>query len=185
MTSVSDNRMTLAALREEFDNSFAHVPHIGSAVAENLLAIQLGGIAHAIRIAQIGGLYVDRHIMPLPTPAAELLGVAAFRGRLAPVYDLAALLNYTRHTTSRWLVLLRLQDPVAFTFDGFDAHIAALPEDILHSDGKSQQQAARPHICDAVRTANGVLPIIDLHSIVEKIGLQYATRLKQRESHHE
>jgi purine-binding chemotaxis protein CheW len=178
-TSTADNPK-LIALREEFDNSFARAPLGQTAQAENLLAIQLGGVAHAIRVAQIGGLYVDRHIMPLPTPAVELLGVAAFRGQLAPVYDLAAMLGYARHSASRWLVLLRLQDSVAFTFDAFDAHIAASPEDILRGDGKSPQQSARSHIGDAVRTANGILPIIDLHSIVENIKRQYATPTKTK-----
>lgn len=181
MTTLPAINTSLTALREEFDQSFAHAPRVSNAASENLLAIHLGGVAHAIRIAQIGGLYVDRHIMPLPTPASELLGVAAFRGQLAPVYDLAAMLGYARHTTSRWLVLLRFQDPVAFTFDGFDAHITVSPENILRGDANSQQQqAARPHISDAVRTEGGILPIIDLHSIVHNIRQQYATPAKSK-----
>jgi purine-binding chemotaxis protein CheW len=180
MTASTAIDARLSALREEFDNSFARAPNTGTALAENLLAIQLGGIAHALRVAQIGGLFVDRHIVSLPSPSTELLGVAAFRGQLAPVYDLAAMLGYTRHTTSRWLVLLRLQEPVAFTFDAFDVHIAAPPEDILRSDSNLQQQSRRAHISEAVRTANGILPIIDLVSIVDNIKRQYATPTKTK-----
>ena len=178
--STSAANTKLIALREEFDRSFAHAPGARDAAPENLLAIRLSDVPHAIRVAQIGGLYADRHVMPLPTPATELLGIAAFRGQLAPVYDLAALLGYTRHASPRWLVLLRIEDSIAFAFDGFDAHIAVRPDQILRGGEGQRQEAPQQHGHDAVRTSDGILPIIDLHSIVDNIRRQYATTIKTK-----
>lgn len=180
MNASASNNDKLISLREEFDRSFAKAPALISAAAINMLAIQLGGVGYAIRVADIGGLFADRHIMPLPTQVPELLGVSAFRGQLAPVYDLAALLGYARQATPRWLVLLRMRDPVAFGFPIFNAHISIMPDLILHGKTDEQTPTTRQHLHDAVRTEQGILPIIDLPSIVENIRLRSTAPVKTK-----
>lgn len=162
---------TVLALRQEFDLSFAQAPRVATGSLENLLAIRVGGDAYAIRIAEIGGLYADRRIMPLPTLVPELLGVAGFRGQIAPVYDLGALLGYARQAPPRWLILVRLREPLALAFDAFEAHFAVLPERIVStsSDTPAESGAAHPHLCDAVRTDDTVRPIIHLQSLLDDI----------------
>ena len=170
MTPTSPNTsQTLLTLRQEFDFSFAQPPRAATEIPENMLAIRLGGDAYAIRIAEVGGLYADRRIMPLPTPLPELLGVAGFRGQIAPVYDLAALLGYTRQTPPRWMILVRLREPVALAFDQFEAHFAVLPERIVSTSAAMPADATRPHLRDAVRSEDTVRPIIHLQSLLDDI----------------
>ncbi|MFI4940817.1 MAG: chemotaxis protein CheW [Burkholderiales bacterium] len=172
-TSSPSNAQVLA-LREEFDRGFSQAPRLGTGNLEKMLAIRLGDGSYAIRIADISGLYVDRRIMPLPTRIGAFLGVAGFRGQIAAVYDLAALLGYVRHTPPRWLILLRGREPVALVFDAFEAHFAVLPEQILRTDQAAAvaPDAARRHLNDAVRTAHALLPIINLQSLLEDIRRQ-------------
>jgi chemotaxis signal transduction protein len=172
-TSPASNAQLLA-LREEFDRGFSQAPCMEMGSLEKLLAIRLGDGSYAIRIAEISGLYIDRRIMPLPTRVGTLLGVAGFRGQIAAVYDLAALLGYVRQTPPRWLVLLREREPVALVFDAFEAHLAVLPEQILRTDqaAAAAPDAARPHLNDAVRTEHALLPIINLQSLLKDIRRQ-------------
>jgi hypothetical protein len=85
---------TAAALRREFDQSFAQPPATELARVENFLAVRIGGDAYAMRVAEIAGLYADKRIVPLPSPLPSLLGTVGFRGQIAPVYDLAMLFGY-------------------------------------------------------------------------------------------
>ena len=156
----------LRSLRQEFDRSFALAPRVAAEPPENFLALRVGGDAYALRVAEIGGLFTGRRIMPLPTPMPALLGVAGFRGQIAPVYDLAALLGYPSRDAPRWLVLARLREPVALAFDTFEAHFSALPECIIAA---GDQGAARPHLGGAVQGADASRPIIHLQPLLEDI----------------
>jgi chemotaxis signal transduction protein len=170
----SDSNSQLRALREAFDLSFAQAPHALASSPEKLLAIRLNDARYAVRIAEIGGLYVDRRIMPLPTQVPELIGMAGFRGQIAPVYDLAALLGYARQTSPRWLILLRQRETIALAFDAFEAHFAVAPELVLRTQQAADAvpNAARPHLNEAVRTEHALLPIINLSSLLETIRRQ-------------
>lgn len=170
----ADTNPQLRALREEFDLGFARATQVQTGSPEKLLSIRLGGASYVIRIAEIGGLFVDRRIMPLPTDVPELLGVVGFRGQIAPVYDLSALLGYARQTSPRWLILLQQRETVALAFESFDTHFSVRPEQILHAQqtAASVPDAARQHLSDAVRTEHALLPIINLSSLLETIRQQ-------------
>ncbi|EJL90872.1 chemotaxis signal transduction protein [Herbaspirillum sp. CF444] len=161
----------LLALREEFDRDFTQAPSPENGSIEKLLSIRVGAGSYAMRVADIGGLYVDRRIVPLPSPVGALLGMAGFRGQIAAVYDLAVLLGYVRQTPPRWLVLLREREPVALAFDAFDAHLAVRSEHIFLADQVAAvaPAAARPHLNDAVRTEHALLSIINLTSLLKNI----------------
>jgi chemotaxis signal transduction protein len=173
-TATTDSNAQLRALREAFDLGFAQAPHALANSPEKLLAIRLNGAGYAVRVAEIGGLHLDRRIMPLPTQIPELIGMAGFRGQITPVYDLAALLGYARQTSPRWLILLRQRETVALAFDAFEAHFAVAPEQILRTQQTTSTapDAARPHLNDAVRTETALLPIINLSSLLETIRRQ-------------
>jgi purine-binding chemotaxis protein CheW len=160
---------TAAALRREFDRSFAAEPSMDRARSENLLAVRIGGEAYAIRLTEIAGLYADRRIVPLPASVPGFLGLASFRGQVAPVYDLAALLAYVPRPASRWLVLTQQVHAVAFAFDVFEAQLIVSPQHVLGPTGSPDQDAARSHLSGAVHHNDTVRPIVDLPSVVDEI----------------
>jgi chemotaxis signal transduction protein len=161
-------------LRQEFDRSFAQAPRVEIEHVEKLLAVRLGNDPYAIRLAEIGGLYADRCIMPLPTPVPALLGIAGFRGQIAPVYDLAALLGYARQAPPRWLILTQLRDPVALAFDAFEAHFVVPAEQIVKTPDETSAApaATRPHLSEVVHIDGAARPIIHLQSLLENIQRQ-------------
>lgn len=164
---------TLQALRSEFDLSFAQARHADVASLQNLLAVRVGGDPYALRLDEIAGLFIGRRIVPMPAAVDALLGMAGFRGQAAPVYDLAALLGYARAATPRWLILVRGPHALALAFDAFDAHLAVAPDRLLPladaAAAAPNGHAPRPHVCEAVRTHDGVRPVIRLQSVVEDV----------------
>lgn len=129
-----------AALRLAFDLSFAERQNPRAQPWEDLLAIGLGGTAHAIRLSEIDGLVADKPIVRVPTHAGALRGVAGFRGAIVPVYDLQTLLGYPMVETPRWLVIAS-GAALAFAFDAFDCHLRVSRDMILSreaSDGSEQ-----------------------------------------------
>ncbi len=162
-----DNKADIATveeLRRAFDAAFAVAPQGETAQRENLLAVRIAGDGFALRVSQIAGLFVDKTITPLASPLPELKGLAGFRGRAAPVYDLAALLGYVGHgaggstaNATRWLVLARAPEPLALAFDAFEAHFtvatAAGSGEIVRAPGSTLKVSAglRAQVFDAVR----------------------------------
>ena len=172
---------TAAALRREFDRSFASAPVTEIARLENMLAVRVGGDAYAIRVAEIGGMYADRRVVPLPSVMPSLLGMTGFRGQLAPVYDLAALLGYPPRTPARWLVLVRGRHSVALAFDTFEAQLVVPPERVVTLSDAGN--ASRPHVRGAVAQGDGsVRPVLDLPSVLGDIQQRVeATHLSMKE----
>lgn len=168
--------LTLAALRAEFDEVFARAPAPGGAAPDKLLLVRAGAHPYALRLAQIGGLYAGRRIMPLPSALPALLGVSGFRGQIAPVYDLAALLGQAAAAAPRWLLLVRCAQPLALAFDAFDGHCAAAPGHILNG----APDPARPWLGATLQDGQGGRPLIDLAALYLDIQQQAAPALRER-----
>lgn len=175
--SMSDSvGLSVHALRQEFDRSFAQSARPQTDKLENLLALRIEGDPYAIRVTDINGLYTDRRIMPLPSPMAELLGVTGFRGQIAPVYDLAALLGYGRTVSARWLVLLRAStgEPLCLAFDHFETHFSVSPHFIASSPNDAIKcgetgNVLRPHLFTIVHSNEMQRPIIQLSSLLQDL----------------
>jgi purine-binding chemotaxis protein CheW len=150
-------------LREQFDRSFALAPALPPVGSVNLLTIRIGAEPYAIRLADIRGLHADRRILPLPGPMRELLGVTGFRGQIVPVYQLATMLGLSGAAAPRWMVLALASAPLAFAFDAFETHICAAAHQLIASGDSTE----RP--CEAVRTDAGVVPVLPLQELVERI----------------
>lgn len=161
------------AMRHAFDQSFSQAPLTHAARFENMLAVRIRGDAYVIPVVEIRALYADRRVVVLPTPLADLLGVATFRGQVAPVYDLAAWLGYAQRASSgavpRWFVLARCRDPVAFVFDGFEALLQVPPEDVVASVDGEKLDAKRAHLRGAVQAGEALRPIVHLPSVLDDI----------------
>ncbi len=168
---------TARSLREQFDRSFALAPTLPATGSVNLLMICIGSERHAIRLADISGLHADRRILALPSAMPELLGVTGFRGQIVPVYQLAALLGKSGGAAPRWLALLQASAPLAFAFDTFETHICATAQQLIVSaDG-----GAREPVCEAVRTDDGVVPVLQIRALAEQI--ERRTDQSQRHRH--
>jgi chemotaxis signal transduction protein len=157
---------TAAALRQAFDQSFAEPRSAPGELLQNFLAIRVGGEPYAVALSEIASLHTDRKVVPVPSSASAVLGVAAFRGTLAPVYDLRVLLGYASGSPVRWLMLIRTPELVGLAFDLFEYHLRTASGNVSSGEDGG---AAAPHVRGAVRAADGVRPLIHVASLVEKI----------------
>jgi chemotaxis signal transduction protein len=156
---IDSVRTRLEELQRAFDLGFSEPAREREAEPEDLLAIEVAGHPYALRIRELLGLFVERRITPLPAAPAELLGLAAMRGELVAVYDLASLLGYARGDDARFLVLARGQS-VAFAFSKLEGHARVATADIAIGE-----QAREPWLRDVVREAGQTRPIIELSGI--------------------
>lgn len=153
-------------LRRAFDQTFAEPPRTVVEGALNLLGIRVGGDAYAVRLGEIAGLFVERRIVPLPSPMADLLGLAGLRGGVVPVYSLRGLLGYsTAGDAGRWLILAGSGHAVGLAFEEFEGYLRIPTSGLLPSRGETR----RPHVPEAARAAEALRGVISIHSIVEAI----------------
>jgi hypothetical protein len=102
-SSVVGSATTLA---RAFDATFAAPADTEVEEAESLLGIRVAGDPYAIPVGDIVGLAASGRIVPVPSRAPALLGLAGVRGRALPVYSLATLLGYPHAGEPvPWLVL--------------------------------------------------------------------------------
>jgi purine-binding chemotaxis protein CheW len=156
----------MAALRLPFDQSFAVAPETAEETSENLLLIRVAGNLFALRVSEIAGLFADKPITPLPTGASSFVGLAGFRGAIIPVFALATLLGCAEKGALRWLVLAGRKERVGLAFDRFEAHLEAHAGAISVSAAGAQEPG---HVKEIVRTAQGVVPLISIASVLEAI----------------
>jgi chemotaxis signal transduction protein len=156
---------TAAVLRRLFDASFAAPVQPRAERATHLLAIRVGGDPYALRLSEIAGLQPDLKVIPIPTPAVQLLGIAALRGMMAPIYDLAALLGYSRAPNPRWIVFARAPQPVGLAFEVFESHLQ-VSDDSLAGGEAEDPGSRRSHAQQTVRAAGVVRPLIHMASVM-------------------
>jgi purine-binding chemotaxis protein CheW len=116
-------RSRAADMRKAFDRAFAEPPPPEAEAAADYLGIRIGGIAYAVALSEIGAVFADKKIAPLPSGASELLGVAGVRGDIVPVFSLGALIGQGGGDEKpRWLVLAG-GGRAGFAFDVLDGHL--------------------------------------------------------------
>jgi chemotaxis signal transduction protein len=162
------NSKTAAMLRADFDASFASRSTAEAPILQDFLAIRLGAHPYAMRLSEISALHHDRKFVPIASHVPEFLGVAAFRGVLAPVFDLRSLLGYPQGTAPRWVVLTSTSEPVALAFDSFEAHLRVPREDVF-SEAVPHMGARPGQVRGGVRTAELTRPLIHIASIIEAL----------------
>ena len=157
---------TTASLREAFDRSFAEAPPAATARPLDFLTFRAGGDPYAVALADVAAIHRERKIVRLPNRSPELLGIAGFRGMMAPVYDIGALLGYPATPNATWLVIARGKSPVGLAFERFEAQLRVSPDDISPDD---KENGARHHLRGAVRVDQVLRPLIHVASILEAI----------------
>jgi len=155
---------TAASLRDAFDRSFAEAETPDETRYEEVLAITIAGQPYALRLSEVSALHRDRKVVPIPTREPALLGIAAFRGTLAPVYDFATLLGCTGGSSPRCLILARGRAPVGLAFEALEGQRRVARDGISFPahDGTG-------HAHGTVRIASSVRPLIHIASVVEAI----------------
>jgi purine-binding chemotaxis protein CheW len=166
---VTDSRQGLidrvAELREAFDRSFA-VPVAQSAeTGQTFLILGVGTARYAAALDGLLGIEHGRKIVPLPVRAAGLLGLAGFRGQLAPVFSLASLLGRPDGPERpAWMAFCKGPTPVAIAFDRFEGSVLVPSRDIYGAEPDAS--ASRPGR-RRVRLGSGTLSVVDVPSVVE------------------
>jgi chemotaxis signal transduction protein len=161
---------TAAALRTQFDLSFATAAASMTERLENLLAIRVGKDPYVLRLSEIAGLHADVKIVPVPSPVEQLLGIVGLRGVLAPVYDLAAILGYPPAASPRWMVVAGVPQPVGFAFETFETHLQIPKASVANgADQGTDGGVPRRHMHGSVRAAGALRPIVHMASVVQMI----------------
>jgi len=108
-------------LRDGFDRGFAVAPPPPVPAHSDFLCIRVGGDPSAIALGDIASLHADLRIIALPSRGPELLGVAAIRAAVIPIYDLRVVFGTAGIGATRWTVVVS-NGLAGFGFDGFDGH---------------------------------------------------------------
>ena len=164
---ISDRALEM---RRAFDRSFAEPVRATVPETADFIAIRLGEDSYAVAMEEIGGLHADVAVTPCPSPFSEFLGLAAFRGALAPVYDLAALCGYPAGD-ARWLLLAKGGE-IAFAFVNFEKHFRIERSAIA----SPQQGVGGRHTSGVAARADTALPIISLSSLIADLADRIGSR---------
>jgi chemotaxis signal transduction protein len=154
-------------LRDAFRNGFSRAHETQRIAYEDLLAFRIAGDPYAVRLTEVAALQADRKVVPLPSAVPELLGIAALRGAIAPVYALGPWLGYPSAPLPRWLMLTAGPDPVWLAIDHFEAQLRVERTEISGDAHFEGERAA--HLRGAVRAADALRPIVQLASVLEAI----------------
>lgn len=163
-----------AQLCDAFDQSFARPSEEPRGDDEGLLALRVGGEAHAFKLRQVAGVVAIPPLVSLPGQLPEFLGLCGVRGAVIPAYSLAALLGYERPATPpRWLALCgRGEDVIGLAFDDFEGCLRVPTEDLR---AVAREEAARPFLREAVLIGADVRRVVDCQSIAAAISGRIAS----------
>lgn len=160
-------RGSAQALRDAFDASFVVAAAQSDATGrEDFLTIRVAGGPYALALAEIAGVHHGATVVPIAGVAAHLIGIAGFRGAVAPVYDLGMWLGAPRAPSTPWIVLARAPWPVGFAFERLERHIRPMRD---AAAGPPEADAVRPFVAGVLRTDDEVRPLVRLASIVDAI----------------
>ena len=168
MIEQRDLAKRFSELRHAFDTTFAE-PHVDRDHApEKFLAVRSQGSRLAFRLSEIAGVAVDRKLTRLPSPVPELIGLTGIRGRLVPVYSLAALLGLAVESDAvRWLVLVA-DGRIALATSGVDSYLFGHAQDLVAS-------SLRDDPCpETLTVAGGSYGVVAVPSLVKQISERVA-----------
>lgn len=118
-----------AKLRLDFDALFAAPPPEVAEDSVALISLRLSGAPYALRLEEVSGLHRDRKIVWVPGGAPTLKGLAGIRGKLVPIFDLAAILGH-QGEEGRWVVLYGQEETMGFAFSVLEGYLT-LPRTAL------------------------------------------------------
>jgi chemotaxis signal transduction protein len=170
-------------MRAEFDRAFSSPAVPPARDRARLLGIRVGGDPFALALDDVMAIHVDRKIVPVPSAAATLLGIASFRGALAPVHDLRLVLGYPARAPTRWLVLVGGQTPIGLAFDAFEGQLVAPsaqqpPPAAVAAAPRSRSSALTRGL---VHAGDTIRPLIDVAAVLTALGSRPAGTPENKE----
>lgn len=150
----------LDRIQRAFDDSYREPLAERATLFEDLLAIEIAGRPYALRVRELSGLYVECAVTALPDAVPELLGLAAVRGGLVAVYDLATLLGCARSDAARLIVVFR-GAAVAFAAGALVGQLRVEPSAIA-----KRESGGEPWAVEVVRESERTRPILELAGLV-------------------
>ena len=162
MSAALNSARRAQEMRQEFDHAFALPPRDAEAARVQLLAIRINEQPFALKLAEIAGLYADKKITHVPGSANAMIGIAGFRGLVAPVYDIAKLMGEQNLQAPRWLVVSAVA-PIAFAFSQFEGQLRISPNEIKPQQSQGKGSAFARAL---LKTETVLRPIIDLDLVI-------------------
>jgi chemotaxis signal transduction protein len=158
----------VAAMRAEFDRSFAEAPGTQAARGVRLLLIKdVAGRAYALRLDQISAIVGDRRIVAVPSRVPGLIGVAGIRGGLVAVYALTELLGGEGASErGRWIAVCPAVEPVGLAFAEIEGQEQVAAAAIVSAPARAE---SNDPIQDLARTQGGLRPILAIPILLDSI----------------
>jgi chemotaxis signal transduction protein len=167
-----------AELRRAFDRTFAEPPVGPREDFEALLGLRAGGERILVRLGEIRALLPEPTLVPLPSRAPGLLGIAGLRGAVVPVYGLGALLGQAPATErSPWILLVGAEAPLGLAFEELGAYLRAPRSQIFAAAG----DACRPHVAEVARVGDVLCGIVDVRSVMRALEKRIGVRDAMKE----
>lgn len=157
---------TLEELRRAFDATFAARRPLPAELVD-LVAVRAGGLSCAVRVAEIGGVAPYRCVASLPSEEPSLLGIAAVRGEVLPVYDLAALAGSGVAGAPRWMLLSRGAERVALAFDAIEEYLRVARTAFVAAPPPEPE--AKPVAAEFVRGPSSLRPVVSVSALLHTI----------------
>jgi chemotaxis signal transduction protein len=168
---------TLDELQRAFDASFA-APLPAPAERVDLIALRAGSLSCAVRMAEIGSVVPFHGVGPLPCDEPALLGVAAVRGAVLPVYDLSALAGAGAAHAPRWMLVAAGADRVALAFDEIEEYLRVGRDELVAASDSGSQ--ATPAVAEAVRHGSSLRPVVSIASVLRHLEQRLGLPKKER-----
>jgi chemotaxis signal transduction protein len=159
----------LAELRQGFDRGFAAPPATATAATVGLLAIRIAAGSHAIRMGEISEVQPAPRLVTLPGARPEMMGLAGIRGRLVPVYNLAALLGHDEPGTKNWVAVCGMDEPLGIGFDELEGYIQVLPTDLYPA---AEVERSRGQVREVLHRDGASRMVVSVSSIVSTLRLR-------------
>jgi len=151
--------LNVRELARAFDSAFAEAHRGSEQNAKSFLAFRCAGRALALEGHEVSGVIRLPRLCRVPSTQPALLGLAAERGQLVPVFSLARLLGVTTTASPHWLLLAQRSDPVGFAFDDLAGYVRVSEADILREPTSGEAPKTLLDLRDA---RYAVLSIFDL-----------------------
>jgi chemotaxis signal transduction protein len=164
---VSDSQQALseraAELREAFDRSFALPLAPSPQTTQTFLVVGAGADCYAMAMDALMAIEKARKIVPIPLRTPGLLGLAGFRGQLAPVFSLAWLLGVAEAEPPRWLAFCKGETLLALALDRLETSVQVSERDVCSArpNGPSERSVRR-----ILRLDGGAISVVDVPSLI-------------------